>query len=126
LNKRFKDQPFEIVLAPCNQFGSQEPGDEVAIQNFAAKKGFSGTILAKDEVNGDYTRPSFQYLKAVTGKSYITWYYFSILFSLTSYITCLYRNFDGKFLIDKNGFVHVPGENIATEVQELLEQEAEF
>mmetsp|Transcript_27164 Transcript_27164/g.37430 ORF Transcript_27164/g.37430 Transcript_27164/m.37430 type:complete len:229 (-) Transcript_27164:214-900(-) len=102
LNKRFKDQPFEIVLAPCNQFGSQEPGDNVAIENFAKKKGFSGTILAKDEVNGDYTRPSFQYLKAVTGKSYITW------------------NFDGKFLIDKKGFVHLPGENIANEVQELL------
>ena len=36
------------------------------------------------------------------------------------------RNFDGKFLIDKEGFVHIPGENIADEVQELLSADAEF
>lgn len=76
LNRRFKDQPFEIVLAPCNAFGNQEPGDEVAIENFAKNKGFKGTILSKAEVNGEDTRPSFQFLKALTGKSQIVWFVF--------------------------------------------------
>lgn len=77
LNRRFKGQPFEIVLAPCNSFGNQEPGDEVSIRNFAMKKGFTGTILSKAEVNGDGARPVFQYLKEVTGKSQIVWYAFT-------------------------------------------------
>ena len=90
LNRRFKDKPFEIVLAPCNSFGNQEPGDEVAIQNFAQKKkGFVGTILSKAEVNGEYTRPSFQYLKEVTGKSQIVWFVYNIaLYCIIAWRAC--------------------------------------
>jgi glutathione peroxidase len=71
--QKYYDQGLEIVLAPCNSFGSQEPGDSKVIYNFATNKGFSGYILSKDEVNGKKTRESFRFLKHATGKSRITW-----------------------------------------------------
>ncbi len=71
--KNYRSEGLEIVLAPCNSFGAQEPGDSVAIAQFAKKNAFEGIILSKDEVNGADTRPAFKYLKAVTGKSAINW-----------------------------------------------------
>jgi glutathione peroxidase len=68
-----KDKGLEIVIAPCNQFGKQEPGDSIAIKEFAESRNFQGIILSKDDVNGQYTRPSFAYLKKVTGKNHINW-----------------------------------------------------
>jgi hypothetical protein len=41
---------LQIVLAPCNSFGFQEPGDAAAIEAFAKSKGFNGLILSKAEV----------------------------------------------------------------------------
>jgi glutathione peroxidase len=97
----FREKGLEIVIAPCNQFGKQEPGDNIAIQEFASSKNFEGIILAKDDVNGQYTRPAFAYLKKVTGKTHINW------------------NFDGKFIIDRTGKVFVPqGEE---EVESIIE-----
>lgn len=72
LQKYYPDG-LEIVLAPCNDFGSQEPGSAVEIYKFADQKGFGGIILSKNGVNGPKTRLSFKYLKAKTGKSYINW-----------------------------------------------------
>ena len=67
-----------VVLAPCNAFGSQEPGDAVAIDAFAKGKGFTSNgksriILSKGDVNGDTARTSFQYLKHHGGKPSIQW-----------------------------------------------------
>jgi len=96
-----RDKGLEIVIAPCNQFGLQEPGDNVAIKEFAESKNFQGIILAKDDINGPYTRPSFAYLKKITGKNHINW------------------NFDGKFIIDRSGKVYVP--NDEDEVESMIE-----
>eukprot|EP01038_Epipyxis_sp_PR26KG_P010544 gene10544-14166_t len=100
-----REDGFEMVLAPCNQFGYQEPGDALSIETFANNKGFKGLILSKDEVNGAHTRPVFKYLKQQTGKFYIKW------------------NFDGKFLIDRSGNVHVVGDNIRQQIESLLDKD---
>lgn len=71
--QRFASAGLEIVLAPCNAFGAQEPGAPQDIKRFAAGKGYEGIILSKDEVNGHSARPAFRYLKQVTGKSHISW-----------------------------------------------------
>lgn len=70
---KYRSNGLEIVLAPCNQFGFQEPGDGVAINAFAKKQKFDGIILSKSDVNGEKTRPSFQYLKHATGRDFINW-----------------------------------------------------
>ncbi len=72
LNK-YRKQGLEMVLAPCNGFGSQEPGDASTIEQFAKKNGFEGIILSKDEVNGPTTRASFKFLKEEGRKPYINW-----------------------------------------------------
>lgn len=69
----YKERGLEIVIAPCNQFGFQEPGDATAITAFAGKQEFDGVILSKADVNGDKTRPLFTFLKHHTGRTRINW-----------------------------------------------------
>lgn len=71
--RKYASKGLEIIIAPCNQFGLQEPGDAVAIAKFAKKERFAGTILAKADVNGPLTRPLFRFLKAATKKDIISW-----------------------------------------------------
>ena len=40
---------------------------------------------------------------------------------MTCMCNLIIRNFDGKFLVDKEGFVHLPGEDIASEIEALLD-----
>ena len=84
LSKYSKDG-LEIVVFPCNQFGSQEPGTNSEISAFAKSKGFRGLIMSKGDVNGAKTRPTFKFLKASTQKSYITWYGLYINYFIFSY-----------------------------------------
>lgn len=86
--KKYRKEGFEMVLAPCAQFGNQEPGDRVAISNFAKEQEFQGIILAKGDVNGINARKSFRFLKNAAGVHDISW------------------NFQGKFLVSRTGEVH--------------------
>ena len=91
LHRDFADAPFEVLGFPCNQFGSQEPGDAAEIANFC-KTSYDVTfpVMAKVEVNGDGADPLYTYLKkakpGLFGSQGIKW------------------NFT-KFLIDKDGKV---------------------
>jgi glutathione peroxidase-family protein len=71
--QKYYGDGLEIVLAPCNAFGQQEPGSPVEIHNFAEEKGFSGIILEKGEVNGPGSRLLFKFLKQKGGKQNISW-----------------------------------------------------
>lgn len=91
LYKKFKDKGVEVLGFPCNQFGSQEPGDENEIQKFCSLTyDVSFPMFSKVDVNGDNTHPIFQYLKSekpgVLGTEMIKW------------------NFT-KFLVDRKGNV---------------------
>jgi len=57
-----------VVLAfPCNQFGSQEPGTNSEIYQFATQKyGATFPIFAKICVNGSKTDPLWRFLKLKT------------------------------------------------------------
>lgn len=71
--EKYQPQGLTIVLAPCNAFGYQEPGDGYAIKSFAKKEKFNGVILSKADVNGHDARPSFKYLKEATNMPHINW-----------------------------------------------------
>lgn len=64
LYEEYKDQGFEILAFPCNQFGSQEPGDNEEIRSFC-KLNYDVTfpIFDKVDVNGENTHPIYKYLK---------------------------------------------------------------
>ncbi|KKA28402.1 hypothetical protein TD95_000212 [Thielaviopsis punctulata] len=91
---------------PCNQFGSQEPGNDDEIQSFCQiNYGVSFPILGKIEVNGDGQAPLYGWLKdqkaGLLGLRRIKW------------------NFE-KFLIGRDG--NVAGRWASTTKPESLEQ----
>ena len=112
LYQTYKDQGFEILAFPCNQFGGQEPGSEKQILNFC-RTNFDVTfpLFAKIDVNGKDTHPLYVYLKekapGVLGTESIKW------------------NFT-KFLIDRDGNVitrygsSTKPEKIAKAIEKLL------
>ncbi|WP_215492126.1 glutathione peroxidase [Fenollaria sporofastidiosus] len=68
LYEKYKDQGFVILGFPCNQFGSQEPGDNAEIKNFCTST-FSVTfpMMSKVDVNGESADPLYKFLKKEQG-----------------------------------------------------------
>lgn len=78
LYKKYKEQGFEVLGFPCNQFGAQEPGNEEEIQQFCSLNfGVSFPLFAKVDVNGSGAHPLFKFLKeeapGVLGTKDIKW-----------------------------------------------------
>lgn len=107
LYRRYRDEGFEILGFPCNQFGFQEPGDAEQIQQFCSLTyEVSFPIFAKIDVNGPNTHPVYAQLKAeqpgLLGSQAVKW------------------NFT-KFLVDRNGVTcrrYAP-----TDTPELIERD---
>ncbi|MCR4604651.1 MAG: glutathione peroxidase [Eubacterium sp.] len=61
--REMKEQGFEILDFPCNQFANQAPGTEDEIHEFCTMKfGTEFPQFAKVDVNGDDADPLFAYL----------------------------------------------------------------
>jgi len=79
---------LRILAFPCNQFGSQEPGTNAEIKQFAqGNYKVTFDMFSKIDVNGDKTHPLWKYLKQKKGGTlgnFIKW------------------NFS-KFIINKDG-----------------------
>jgi glutathione peroxidase len=91
LYRKYAEQGFVVLGFPCNQFGSQEPGDMTEIQNFCSLTyDVTFPLFEKINVNGNDAAPLFQYLKTAApgllGSEAIKW------------------NFT-KFLVDREGNV---------------------
>ena len=67
LYEKYNSRGLEILAFPCNQFGKQEPGSNVEIQEFARNKGATFPVLGKLEVNGPGEDPLYTYLKSKKG-----------------------------------------------------------
>ena len=85
-----KDQGFEILDFPCNQFGNQAPGNDEEIHEFCTLR-YHTTFprMKKIDVNGENEDPLYTWLKKQKGGllgSKIKW------------------NFT-KFLVDRSGNV---------------------
>lgn len=91
LQKDYAEKGFSVLGFPCNQFGSQEPGDGETIQSFCdLTYQTSFPLFEKVEVNGDNATPIYDFMKSeapgILGSKSVKW------------------NFT-KFLINKNGEV---------------------
>jgi len=111
LDQQLGPRGFSVLGFPCNQFGSQEPGDAKQIEQFCASNyAITFPMFAKIDVNGTGAHPLYQYLKneksGLLGPS-IKW------------------NFT-KFLVDRSGKVvarHAPTakpEGLTKEIEALL------
>lgn len=68
LYDKYREQGFEILDFPCNQFGRQAPGSNEEIGNFCTLR--YKTIFprfAKIDVNGEFEEPLYRYLKSRQG-----------------------------------------------------------
>lgn len=64
LYSKYKDEGFEVLDFPCNQFGNQAPGSNEEIAEFCTLK-YNTTFktFAKIDVNGDNEEGLYTYLK---------------------------------------------------------------
>ncbi len=68
LYETYKEQGFEILDFPCNQFGNQAPGTEEEIVTFCKGRfGVTFPQFAKICVNGAEELPLYTYLKSQKG-----------------------------------------------------------
>ena len=107
--RKHKDQGFEVIAFPCNQFGGQEPGDADQIEEFCKVNfGLSFPLMGKVEVNGPGASPLYDWMKqaapGVMGTKSVKW------------------NFT-KFLIDRDG--KVVRRYAPTDKPEALERDIE-
>jgi len=64
LQRDYAHKGFSVLGFPCDQFGHQEPGDEVEILEFCTTKyDVSFPLFAKVEVNGANAHPLWKLLK---------------------------------------------------------------
>ena len=87
--EKYKDDGFEVLGFPCNDFGGQEPGTNEEIKEFCSLNyNVTFPMFDKVKVLGDEKHPLFKVLtdNPTTGTSNIKW------------------NFE-KFIISKNGEV---------------------
>lgn len=108
LYQKYRDQGFEVLGFPCNQFGGQDPGSNEQIGEFCSKNyGVSFPMFSKINVKGPEAHVIFRYLthqtKGILGSG-IKW------------------NFT-KFLINRQG--EVINRYAPTTKPESLEQDIE-
>ena len=88
LYESYRDRGLVVVAFPCNQFGGQEPGTDLEIQNFCrVNYHVDFPLMSKIEVKGDGQHPLYRHLTRVSERpGEIQW------------------NFT-KFLLDREGHV---------------------
>lgn len=65
LYEKYRDQGFEILDFPCNQFAGQAPGSDEEIHSFCTLKyNTSFKQFKKIDVNGENESPLYTYLKS--------------------------------------------------------------
>lgn len=63
LYDNYKEQGFEVLGFPCNQFNDQDPGTNAEIANFCqGNYGVAFQMFSKVDVKGDNAHPLFVYL----------------------------------------------------------------
>jgi len=64
LHRELGAKGAEVLGFPCNQFGSQEPGNAEEIKSFCSLTyDVSFPMFAKIDVNGEHTHPLYRHLK---------------------------------------------------------------
>lgn len=67
LYKTYKNNGFEILGFPCNQFKNQDPGNNNEIHNFCQLNyGVTFNMFEKIDVNGENAHPLYKFLKSET------------------------------------------------------------
>lgn len=112
LYQQYKDQGFEVIGFPCNQFGAQEPGSADEIAEFCTVNfGVTFPLMAKIDVNGPNASPLYDWMKreakGLMGSTSIKWNFTKFLIGR-----------DGR-VVRRYGPTDKP-ESIAIDIEKLL------
>jgi glutathione peroxidase len=107
LYQKHKDSGLQVLGFPCNQFGSQEPGDEQEINQFCELNyGVSFPLFSKINVNGDSAHPLFEELKnqapGLLGTKKIKWNFTKFLIDTKGHVTKRYAPQDKPEMIERD------------------------
>jgi glutathione peroxidase len=97
LKDEFKDQDFEILAFPSNDFGGQEPLDGKALEEFCKNEGANYPVFEKIRVRGPYAHPLYQFFadKKQNGKlrSVPRWNFHKFLINKAGVVTDFFYPF---------------------------------
>ena len=107
LHRQLKDQGFEVLGFPCNQFGAQEPGDAAEIASFCSLTyDVSFPMFAKIEVNGPSAHPLYAWLKkeqkGLLGSEGIKWNFTKFLVGRDGEVVRRYAPTDKPEALEKD------------------------
>ncbi len=106
LFNEYHDQGLVVIALPCNQFGKQEPGSNVEIQEFCQLNyGLSFPVMGKIDVNGKNQHPLYNYLKSKAGgmlTDNIKWNFTKFLVSREGEVVKRYGSIDKPESIKKD------------------------
>ncbi|QQE80083.1 glutathione peroxidase [Alicyclobacillus sp. SO9] len=93
----YRQQGFEILGFPCNQFGKQEPGNSTEIQEFCSLNyQVSFPMFEKIDVNGEEAHPLYRYLKSnapgILGSERIKWNFTKFLVNRDGHVVKRYAS----------------------------------
>ena len=107
LYKQFKDDGFEVLGFPCNQFGGQEPGNADEIAEFCKLNfGVTFPLMEKVDVNGADASPLFDWMKGeakgLMGTTAIKWNFTKFLINRDGEVVKRYGSSDTPKAIAKD------------------------
>lgn len=107
LEQDYGPKGLVVMGFPCDQFGHQEPGDEVEILSFCQLQyDVTFPMFSKIEVNGDATIPLFQWLKSeqpgILGTESIKWNFTKFLVNREGNVLKRYASTDTPDSIRKD------------------------
>ena len=89
--KQYRDRGLVVVGVPCNQFGSQEPGQATEIQSFCRiNYGVDFPLLEKQDVNGKGQSALYSFL--LKGRTPVLWNFEKVLVGRDGAVIDRYRS----------------------------------
>ncbi len=107
LHQQYGGRGLAVIGFPCNQFASQDPGDDAQIANFCQKNyGVNFQMMSKIKVNGDGAHPLYQWLTAeapgILGSKAIKWNFTKFLIGKDGHVVKRYAPQDAPEKIAKD------------------------
>jgi len=107
LFQQFKDNEFEVIGFPCNQFGAQEPGNADEIAEFCKVNfGVTFPLMKKVDVNGPDASPLYDWMKSekkgLMGSTSVKWNFTKFLINREGEVVKRYGPQDAPATIAKD------------------------